>query len=694
MSIFDLVTTNIDLINIIDFIEKNNININLINPSNNTRLIEYAIVQNNIKLVKYLISKKVQLSFLDNNNRSILYYPIRFNYFAIFKLLLQHIDINKEDKYNDRPIHYSIYFRNDKVFDKLKNIVDLNIIDNDKNNLLMSCALFHYTYGLNYFLKNINKNSRLDPVLYNINYKNNINETLIYLLSQNIPITSENNKIIIKLMNNKETYLNIAALPITSVEVDSTFLSNLVFTNNLEIIKQLDLTRLNINFHSNYSFTIFHYVAKVPYSIEAVSYILEHYPNYCNVNKYDRNSRIPLHYLLYHIQEGGMTEIYYNYLKLLVPLSKLYILDLKKNTCLSLMILMGIWKEFKHIFETKKLLLTYNKNFSVVDLISDPQDKEEFLTICYKSYLRYMGNVKLSKKQFIEGVLSKQITTTYTYIKLDIEKYSNVDILNTNQTGYNELIDSIIGLKFLQHNGINALLDLNPDNSYCNFIKNYNFYYMKKKQYCYYQKYIISWLRKQLYWHNDIFDLLKNASQPLSVILVDVFGSYDNVSHANILIYTKKTNSIFLYDPIGSLSIAFGKFNVPQLEEKLYNLFKEHDITFIKTDFYKEQIGLQTLATSYVGEDLHDCSTWCILFAYLKNKNLTLSNSKLNKLIKQHILDNNYGFIYEFFQVNINKYKQRILTKLHISHTNAADDVFDPEDLKRIMYEVDRINFD
>jgi len=123
---------------IINYIEKNNLDINL-RDKNNNYLIEYIIYNNNYNILNYLLTKNIIIDFINSEGRTIFYYIIKFNYIDLLKNIIQSniFDIyNITDKYNNIPLHYAIIMNNKKAFNLLIEKSDVNFIDINGNNSL------------------------------------------------------------------------------------------------------------------------------------------------------------------------------------------------------------------------------------------------------------------------------------------------------------------------------------------------------------------------------------------------------------------------------------------------------------------------------------------------------------------------------------------------------------------------------
>ena len=177
-SLFELVKNQKldEIINILNNDKMIDINIR---DNSNTYLVQYAIMYNNIKLLKILIDMDCKIDFLDNEGFTILYNPIKHNYNDIIDILLNNKNIigipisDLSDKFGSIPLHYAINFNNDYAF---------NLLINESNqfNKLDSKGLSPLHYAIK--KKNYNTIIKLLNISnVNINIQSSIGETPLHL---------------------------------------------------------------------------------------------------------------------------------------------------------------------------------------------------------------------------------------------------------------------------------------------------------------------------------------------------------------------------------------------------------------------------------------------------------------------------------------------------------------------------------
>jgi len=177
-----------------------------IKDQTNNYIIIYAVIYNQISLVKKLYEHNARIDILDADEKSILYYPIKFSYDSMLEFLLQ---LNKDtiginileikDKTYKTALHYAI-IKNFKstIIELIHYKADINIPDyyantslhyavSEKNNEIIKIII---KYAPNYDFQNIDGDTALHMYLDNNNMDIEILENLILKTNLNI----QNNK--------------------------------------------------------------------------------------------------------------------------------------------------------------------------------------------------------------------------------------------------------------------------------------------------------------------------------------------------------------------------------------------------------------------------------------------------------------------------------------------------------------------
>ena len=124
--------------------KKETLDVNVRDESGNY-LVTYAVIKNNIPIVKILLEKGCRIDIKDQEGKTLLYLPIKYKYTDIIKLIIDYnqssigisiIDLSDND--GNIPIHYAIYFKNIEAIDILLSAnSNVNFLDKNGNNYLI-----------------------------------------------------------------------------------------------------------------------------------------------------------------------------------------------------------------------------------------------------------------------------------------------------------------------------------------------------------------------------------------------------------------------------------------------------------------------------------------------------------------------------------------------------------------------------
>src|SRR5579885_2115996 len=176
--LFDLIKEN-KFDDFKEHIEKEEfIDINLRDETGNY-LITYAIIKNNIEIVKLLLIKGARIDITDQEGKSLLYLPIKFSYNNLINLIIEYdkhnigISINDfKDLFNNIPLHYAIFFKNIHAIDLLLDSNSNPNIPDQNGNTSLHLAIYSKNYEI--CQKIINRD-------VNINAKTPIGETALHI---------------------------------------------------------------------------------------------------------------------------------------------------------------------------------------------------------------------------------------------------------------------------------------------------------------------------------------------------------------------------------------------------------------------------------------------------------------------------------------------------------------------------------
>jgi ankyrin repeat protein len=276
LKLFKMLKNN-DFKNVINILKNNdNIDINY-KDDNGLYLIDYAILYNNIKIIKELLNKNQKLDYISSEGRSILYVPIKYKYNEMVKLLIDSNNIgisllNIIDSYQDVPINYTIYFNNFEIFKLLlKKKCNLNILDNNNNDIL--------SLLLN---KNIEDKYMIELFNYNIilNNSNNQGDSSLHLC------VIHNRINIIKLLIDKNPNINI----VNNITSGTPFMYSIIY-NNYDIFNILLDHKPDLYILDRFSNNCLH-LCVLDNNYKMFNKLLKYYDNY---NFTNANSMTILH---------------------------------------------------------------------------------------------------------------------------------------------------------------------------------------------------------------------------------------------------------------------------------------------------------------------------------------------------------------------------------------------------------------
>lgn len=248
-------------------------------------LITYAIIKNNIEIVKFLLVKGARIDITDQEGKSLLYLPIKFSYNSLITLIIEYDKLNIgisiadfKDIFNNIPLHYSIFFKNMHAIDLLLEAnSNPNTLDQNGNNSL-HLAIYSKNYDI--CKKIIDKD-------VNINAKTSIGETALHIAC-NFQLES-----IVRLLVENGIDLNAQ-----DFNNEITALIYAVNLNNKNISKYLLERGADPNIQDFMGNTATHYVI-LEENYEILYYLLmsDKVQVKPNVNIYNISGKLPIHLL-------------------------------------------------------------------------------------------------------------------------------------------------------------------------------------------------------------------------------------------------------------------------------------------------------------------------------------------------------------------------------------------------------------
>jgi ankyrin repeat protein len=677
-------------------LNKSNIDVN-IKDDNNNYLITYAIIRNNIEIVKLLLNKGAKIDIVDQEGKTIMYIPIKYAYDEIIKLLLEHdkklVDLKDGD--GNLPLHYAILFKNIFAINELLN----NDADTNAKDQYSFTSLHLAVYSKNYDICNkiINKG-------VNINAVTPIGESALHIACN------------LKLYDIAKLLLKHNIDPnIQDKNDEITALMYTIYLHNVKLFKLLLKYGASPIIQDSDGNSAIHHII-IEDSGELLHELLQDKrKGTWNFNIHNIAAKLPVHILLErHIKETDDT-------KYIVSQSDLNYQDNIGNTALHHICKRRVWGFLKDIIVDKKLnvfIRNYNK-VRPVDYVSKAE-LDEFFNLVADSYNNVLkrGNVEWTtewenmcrrdiyydklnkaKKGVIDKYLDKSVDKSKEICKQIIVKklwslykcevcdagcsyplkkggkcikigdYEPVEMC----TFIGLSIDILFGLIYLLRKHKNACTTVDT-----NFIKNDEICShlasmgIETNTRCDFNNYEVLWLfKKKLFFSNNFTKNFNNCIQNKDIrFVICPLGVETNVAgHANYLIYDKNTKVAERFEPYGQ-SPANYDYNEKLLDTLLSHKFKEidPDIKFLSPAEYLPKIAFQYFDvheknTSKLGEMHGNCGSWSIWYVTMR---LTYPDYEpkilVDKLLKAIKRD---GY---FFKNIIRDFSKEI--------TNIRDDVF------------------
>lgn len=563
------------------------------NIKNNTvsgnNLLHLACARGKEDIINKIILKYPQLIYLSNSQgENCSYILLKHGWFDIFKNLIS--------KYSDIIL----------------------LINNDGNSIFQ--IIIDQPFLLKYLITSVNENNKF--ILDNIN---NSGKTLLIQLIE-IYKLKKNNLELLKLLFKEKINLNhpINNLPLNyAIQLNLKEIVILLLNNGadpnlkdndgkssimISIKKNLyNLTKILINNGADINIHD-HQLNNFPLNIalnhknkKIVKLIMDNKPNYKFKDKY---LNTPLHYCLYSNNEiqwlnsSMIFEIIFN--------SDLNIKNIKGITGLHILNNSGLWKYYTELLKIKELNVHAKdyKNRTPMSLINK-RDLITFLDIINtnNSFEKKINNNK-------EIIMPQIILTNYGKFNSDLLHNILYTIIFLDK--YDELM-----IPFVNNN--NKILP----NLYKTEIGNllYSIVNLFKENFNEISPYVVIWHNKNINYFDEnlkycINDLLNNDNIRFFMIKLTIIAKTSS-THANILLYDKKKNELYRFEPYGELNIL----DYDILNDKIEKKFKKYINTNLKyfspKDYLKEtHFQLVSNENDHDNKKLGDPQGYCLAFCF------------------------------------------------------------------------------
>lgn len=624
-------------------IEKNSsFNVNIFNK-NNISLLEICILNDEIKLIKLLISKNVRIDFLASNNLSILDHIIRFNKIDILKIFLEHnsnsigtdiLSIN--GKFNLYPIHLAVI---QMKLDILKLIIKysskINFKDYKGNNIMhIAASSKKYNDILRYLIKNHKE-------LYTFN--NNEESPLHLAIINNFP------KNTIKLFTDNFDFNIIPG----NKNIMPIFIA--IIEDNQSIYELLDTIDINLNLQDYTGNNALYYC------IENENYrYFDKLFNKINFKKFKVNSVNILGQTLLHSLFDNLNFLKYsiknNHINNIIKFSNLNLQDNIGNSCFLLLCKFDLWNTYYNILESKPIN-AFLKNYQLqkpIDFVSK-NNLDTFYNLLQSSFYYFIKNkTKYKVDKSILNNCSKINDKCKTFI-LNYIKKNSISVMPRNLSYCHNIVDNNVsyvtfiglqldiffGLIYLKKKYKN-IVTTNELNIFSSNHKLEQFYDDNgiDKDFMYEIPNLeIKWTFQKLILpdnFNKLFKIKKN------IIIVPIGIILQEGSHSNMLIFNNLNKSVLRFEPYGSEYPFQFNYNPNLLDLKIEEMISNFDLDYlyIPPKTYLNKLSFQAFEIneddkqSQLGDPGGFCAAWSLWFAE-------------NYILNVHKIDNLYDFIYD-----------------------------------------------
>lgn len=630
--------------------------------------------------LQYILNKYPEFSHLkDNKERTLLYLINKDTELSpLFKKLVEHTDLNtivNGETVLNSNIKKTVN-SNDNFYKKIVMLVengsDINIpVDNPP--LLQAVKL-----------------EKINIVKYLIDKKADVNITNSDYVTPLLSAVNIGNLNIVKLLVDNKADINF-----NGAEGDYNMLTLAVHNNQKNILKYLLKKGSTTDSVNRYLKTAIHSVlsTKQPLSTDTVT-----------------------------------TLIYY---------SDMNILDKDNVTPLSLLIKNHNWKNYKYILKSKKLDI-FNKdknNISPIELVKT-EDLPEFIDVVVDSYINHMDNSKNNNitnrcqnvvDQQCKNIVKKHIfSTKKSYFqnnsKLIKKQLSYVEGDYTNSGKFNSdaihsMIYTVVLLKKYKMLGI-PYQYYNKDKFITDKILHFTHITYEKKDHIlseliriytnyFYEilPYFIVWCDKDMYRIDKNLDFYMNTclhNKTVRFILLKLtLVASSNGTHANIVVFDKKTGILERFEPYGVVPYIDGEQLDIMIEDKIGGIFQKYldktnrTLEYLSPKKYIKNVSFQIVSddsnplTRKLGDPVGYCLAWTFWYLELRLNNPDIHPSELVKIGFDTVLkyDSKYPFI-DFirnYASKLDSMKNKFLTDAGVDKKMVYSTIFTDADKNKII---------
>lgn len=325
-----------------------------------------------------------------------------------------------------------------------------------------------------------------------------------------------------------------------------------------------------------------------------------------------------------------------------------------------------------------------NKHVKTIDKNSD---------VCFKIIINKLSDIYNNEKEkcgytsFPEKKTKKCISVNETNI---VELCSFVGVT----------LDVLIGLIYLlnkyEYSCSTLTTNFILNNDLCNYFTNIG---IKTETRCEFLNFEIVWIYKKLFFSENFVSNFKKCLTDTKIrfIIIPLGIELEEGSHANYLIFDKKTYEMERFEPYGSSSPYKFNYNSKLLDNVLTFKFNEIDtsIQYISPDKYLPKIGFQYFdayeaKTQKIGDPGGFCALWSIWYTDMRLSYPDIDRvSLVNKLLKE-IKRKNISFknLIRNYSTNITKMRDAIFQKAGITINDWLNDQVSETQYNLIILEI------
>lgn len=676
---------------ILNFIKKNKIDKNHKIGMNN--IYHLAATKNNKKVIKYYLKNHKDLLSKNNDDGDNCYHILaKNNYFDLLKICLkkdpESINLVNDDHNTILHILAKMEFNIfEWIIDNIKNL-DYDIVNDEGYTILLLLILLSknsndiYDKRIKKIIKHVDLNvpKQLPPLMFSINH---------------------GKEWIIKYLIDNGANVNVK---------DLDFITPLILAihkNLPNIVESLIKNGANINYHGAEGDVNPLVLAINKNAYDIANILLE---SGFDVNKYDRNMDTALHLIFKKksVKPSLISELLYY--------GDLNIKNIKGDTPLHLLFKNYEWENYTNILENKKvdIFIKNENNETPFEYIKDKK-LPKFLDITASSFIN-SSKINISKKKNLgkikEHILNNKKSTPDKEDNIFIK--NNFHIIRGDYTSYGKfnadithnIIYTLIILKRNKNLSIpfqykindkmkTELMKLQINNVYkskegqlmSDVVQIYNdlFYEIAP--------YIIIWRSKTIYYvnkHLELYTLKSLMSKKIRFIFFKLtLVSSTTGTHANIIIFDKKTGILERFEPYGNIPYLENNEIDEMIKKELqflekYSIDNNLEFKYYSPKDLNHNISFQIISNDgrieekKLGDPTGYCLAWTYWYLEMRIKNPNLEPNKLIKLsirkINEHIYksnDNNkfIDFIREYAN-SLDKKKNKFMKSANINENN------------------------